>query len=254
MAVQCLTPPGWPRRVRIATTTRVGGVSRDPWRGYNLADHVGDDPAAVQANRRLLASAMPEDVTVHWLAQEHGTRVVAATTDSATPPVADGCWTRQPGIACAVLTADCLPILLCSGDGGAVAAVHAGWRGLVAGVVEAAVRAMDFDPVGAHAWLGPAIGSTAFEVGGDVRDVFFDAARVAGRNVQLDADCFRPGPRPGHFLADITGLARLRLAALGLTRVQVDGRCTVSAPDTFFSFRRDGQTGRMASLVFIDDA
>lgn len=252
MTVRCFTPEAWPARVRIATTTRDGGVSRDPFASLNLGDHVGDEPDAVQANRQRLAAALPQGVTVSWLAQEHGTRVVPATAPTAGTPVADACWTRQPGLACAVLTADCLPVLLCSGDGCVVAAVHAGWRGLVAGVIEATVRALDVDPAGLHAWLGPAIGPAAFEVGAEVREAFVHAARAAGRDMQLDAGCFRPGPRRAPYLADIAALARVRLGALGVTRIQADGRCTVSEPGDFYSFRRDGRTGRMASLVYID--
>lgn len=254
MAVHSFQPSGWPRRVRIVTTTRDGGVSREPWFSFNLGDHVGDDAAAVQANRQQLVSALPTGVMVHWLAQEHGTRIVAASPDPVTPPTADGCWTSEPRLACAVLTADCLPVLLCSDDGQTVAAVHAGWRGLVAGVIEAAVQAFPAPPAALHAWLGPAIGPTAFEVGPEVRTAFLDAALKEGRDVEHEAGCFVAAAQPGHYLADLGGLARRRLAALGVSSVQADDRCTVGQPGRFFSFRRDGQTGRMAFLVFIDDA
>ncbi|MEE4107818.1 MAG: peptidoglycan editing factor PgeF [Halieaceae bacterium] len=252
MTVHCFTPEAWPARVRIATTTRDGGVSRDAFAGLNLGDHVGDDPDAVRANRQRLAGALPGKVIVTWLAQEHGTRVVPARATAARVPVADACWTRQPGLACAVLTADCLPVLLCSADGRSVAAAHAGWRGLVAGVIEGTVSALDGDPQDLHVWLGPAIGPAAFEVGAEIRAAFLHAARAAGRDQQLEEACFQPASRPGHYLADIVGLARVRLGALGVTRIQADGRCTVSEPGLFYSFRRDGQTGRMASLVYID--
>ena len=256
MAVHCFTPDGWPAGVRVATTTRAGGVSREAFASLNLGDHVGDEPDAVRVNRQRLAQALPGDVSVNWLAQEHGTQVVkaSATAAAATTPVADACWTDRPRLACAVLTADCLPVLLCSGDGRTVAAVHAGWRGLVAGVIEATVRAVASDPRDLHVWLGPAIGPAAFEVGAEVREAFIRAAHAAGRDRQADAACFQPGLRPDRYLADIVALARVRLGALGVSRIQTDSRCTVSEPDAFYSFRRDGRTGRMASLVYIDPA
>lgn len=254
MAVACFTPADWPERVRIATTTRSGGASRDPFGSFNLGDHVGDDAQAVAANRRSLRRALPRGVTVQWLSQEHGTRIVTASPSPDLAPVADGCWTQQPRLACAVLTADCLPVLLCCGDGRRVAAVHAGWRGLCAGVIEAAVRTLDARPADIHAWLGPAIGAEAFEVGAPVRSAFLEAAARAGRDQGSEARCFRPAGRVDHYFADLAGLACLRLGASGVTRVQIDGRCTFNEGETFFSYRRDGQTGRMASLIFIDGA
>lgn len=234
------------------STRRDGGCSAAPYASFNLAAHVGDDPSAVQANRTRLAGMLPPACSVQWLTQVHGTGVVEAGQGTAVPE-ADACWTRSPGRACAVLTADCLPVLLCSVDGDVVAAAHAGWRGLLGGVLERTVAAMGVAPGGLLAWLGPAIGPGAFEVGGEVRAQFLAAARAADA---ADTDAgFVPSPvRPGHYLADLHALARLRLAAAGVHRVWGDNDCTYDAGDRYFSYRRDRVTGRMASLILLRPA
>ncbi len=227
----------------------MGGYSGPPFESFNLGCHVGDDKNVVAANRKLLADALPGAAAVSWLSQVHGTTVVEA--GQAGPlPLADAQWSRTPGAVCAVMTADCLPVLLCSVDGDVVAAAHAGWRGLLAGVLETTVAAMNTRPQRLLAWLGPAIGPTVFEVGEEVRDGFLAAALPS--EVALIAACFVPvANRPGHYLADLYALARARLNRLGLTRVFGGDLCTYSDSERFFSYRRDGQTGRMASLILL---
>ena len=201
------------------------------------------------ANRDLLASALPGGVEFSWLTQVHGTGVIEAG-QGGPYPAADAQWSRSPGAVCAVLTADCLPVLLCSASGDVVAAAHAGWRGLLAGVLEATVGAMNTNPNEVLAWLGPAIGPAAFEVGPEVREAFLASATPA--EVAATAACFVPNPgRPGHCFADLYALARIRLSALGVTRIFGGGLCTYSDCERFYSYRRDGQTGRMASLILL---
>jgi hypothetical protein len=242
--------PDWPAPASVFAlcTTREGGVSLPPYDSFNIAHHVGDDPAAVTANRSLLAADLPPGNRVQWLEQVHGVQVVQAAGDEGDAcPVADAAWTTVPGAACTVMTADCLPVLFCSSDGTRVAAAHAGWRGLLAGVLEATVQAMGVDAGRLMAWLGPAIGPGAFEIGPEVREAFLSAAD----GDPLVAACFASSGRPGHYLADLYGLARHRLAALGITQVYGGNFCTFSERERFYSYRRDGQTGRMASLVMI---
>lgn len=249
MAVE--TPcTGFPDNVLALTTTRDGGVSSGPWRNLNLASHVGDSPLAVAGNRRILHATLPGGSRVAWLNQVHGTRVVDAG-DGGDGLEADASICRQPGVACAVLTADCLPILLCDRAGSVIAAAHAGWRGLASGVIDATVASMDREPSDLMAWLGPCIGPEAFEVGPDVLEAF--CAGSAPPQAAAIRACFRPSARDGHFLADLHALARRRLASLGVAHIAADSRCTASSPITFFSYRRDGMTGRMASMVLITD-
>ena len=243
--------PDWdaPAAVLALCTTRRGGCSAAPYESLNLGAHVGDDPAAVAANRARLAARLPAGAALSWLDQVHGTGVVEAQVRGR-PAVADAQWSRAPGVACAVLTADCLPVLFCGAGGDVVAAAHAGWRGLQAGVLEATVAAMGTDPGRVLAWLGPAIGPEAFEVGPEVREAFQRAAEGA-QGAAIDA-CFSASPdRQGHWFADLYELARLRLAAVGVTRVSGGGWCTHGDRGRFFSHRRDGPTGRMASLVLL---
>ncbi|MEQ8516418.1 MAG: peptidoglycan editing factor PgeF [Chromatocurvus sp.] len=239
---------GFPRNITALTTTRDGGISLAAWRSFNLASHVGDLTGAVAGNRRILQATLPPGARIAWLRQVHGTTVVdAAAGDGAR---ADASVCHRPGVACAVLTADCLPVLLCDRDGSVVAAAHAGWRGLASGVLESTVAAMRRTPSQVTAWLGPCIGSTAFEVGPEVRDAF--CAGVAAGHVAAVQACFKPSTRAGHFLADLQALARQRLAALGVVHITADSRCTVSSAETFFSYRRDGETGRMVSLILVN--
>lgn len=236
----CLVPD-WPvpARVRALITTRAGGTSVGPYASLNLADHVGDDPAAVRANRARLRALLPAEPV--WLEQVHGTDVLCVETGGARR--ADAAVSRTPGTVCAVLTADCLPVLLADRAGTVVAAAHAGWRGLCAGVLERTVAAMDTDPGQLLAWLGPAIGPEAFQVGDEVRAAFLavDAAAAAA---------FRPDG-PGKWRADLYALARQRLARAGVQARYGGGLCTFSDPGRFFSYRRDGTTGRMASLIWL---
>ena len=236
--------PDWPAppRVRAGFTTRLGGVSAPPYHALNLGDHVGDDPAAVDENRRRLTEALALPAVPRWLNQVHGCRVVSAGEVTAGCE-ADASFTRVPGVVCAVLTADCLPLLLCDREGEGVAAVHAGWRGLADGVVEAAVRRLGLPPERLLAWLGPAIGPERFEVGDEVYRRFVQAhpeARAAFR------------PAAGRWLADIYTLARLRLRHCGVEAVFGGDRCTFTEHELFFSYRRDGVTGRMAAVIWLE--
>ena len=246
--------PDWPAPARVLalSTRRDGGCSAAPYDSFNLAAHVGDDPVAVQANRDRLARLLPGGCSVQWLTQVHGTRVIEAGEEGVEPE-ADACWTRTPGRACAVLTADCLPVLVCSVDAEVVAAAHAGWRGLLGGVLERTIAAMGIAPDRLLAWLGPAIGPGAFEVGAEVREQFLAAAPAADA-AATDAGFIPNVARPGHYFADLYALARLRLAAAGVRRVWGGNDCTYSAGDRYFSYRRDGVTGRMASLILLRPA
>jgi YfiH family protein len=239
--IQCIRPD-WPQppAVRACSTTRAGGVSRGPWSGLNLGDHVDDDPAAVAENRARLAAHLGLPREPQWLEQVHGTRV---RMPGAAGTCADACVEDRPGRVCVVLTADCLPVLLCNVAGTRVAAAHAGWRGLLAGVLEQTVAAFDDRPGRVMAWLGPAIGPDAFEVGDEVRAAF--VAEDAAAQARFRAH------GAGHWLADLYGLARDRLARVGVSRVSGGGLCTFSTAERFFSYRRDGITGRMASLIWL---
>ena len=245
--------PDWPApaRVRATMTTRDGGVSVGPWRGsagggMNLGLGSGDDLDAVHANRALLERDLPSRPA--WLKQVHGIRVVEASAVPHDGVDADASFTRVPGRVCAVLVADCLPVLMTDRDGSIVAAAHAGWRGLLDGVLEATVAASGLDAERTMAWIGPAIGPQRFEVGDDVRDAFVERASDTASAVSA---AFRPRG-PGKWLADLPRLARLRLAACGVRDVHASGLCTASDVARFYSYRRDGVTGRMAALIWID--
>lgn len=243
--------PDWPAPANVLalSTTRQGGHSAATFTSFNLGHHVGDSAAAVTANRGILNAALPAGTNIQWLSQVHGTRVVVAGQDSGYPQ-ADAVWSRYTHRACAVLTADCLPVLFCSTSGDRVAAAHAGWRGLLDGVLEATVAAMDVNPDQILAWLGPAIGPQAFEVGREVREQYLMAAPATDK--PLVEACFLPNEaRPGHYFADLYALARLRLQAAGVSALFGGGYCTFSDSERFFSYRRDGQTGRMASLILM---
>ena len=235
--------PDWPApaNVRALVTTRAGGVSAGPYASLNLATHVGDDPAAVAENRRRLRTRLPAEP--RWLTQVHGTRVVDAA--GAAPGVeADAAFARARRTVCAVQTADCLPLLLCDANGSVVAVAHAGWRGLAGGVIEATVRAMDVPPGQILAWLGPAIGPQAFEVGPEVREVYLAHAPEAAAAFVAREN--------GKWLADLYRLAGQRLNAAGVACVFGGGFCTYREAAHFYSFRRDKATGRMAALIWME--
>jgi YfiH family protein len=236
--------PEWPApaNVRALQTLRSGGFSPPPWNTFNLGDHVGDAVEHVAANRAALRRLLPREP--FWLQQVHGIIVVDATAISRNPVTADAAFTRATGHVCAVVTADCLPILLCDRTGSVVAAVHAGWRGLLAGIIEQAVSQMAVPASTLLAWLGPAIGPAAFEVGDEVRRAFLRESAVESAFVELGR---------GKWLADIYQLARQRLNALGVVDISGGDACTVSEPERYFSYRRDGLTGRMSSLIWLAD-
>lgn len=237
--------PDWPApaNVKALCTSRVGGVSQGAFASLNLATHVGDDVAAVTQNRLLLKqqAALPDEPV--WLNQVHGTDVLELENWQGGVTDADASCTQSAGKVCVVMTADCLPVLFCDQQGQQVAAAHAGWRGLCNGVLEQTLQHFQ-KPGEVMVWLGPAIGPAAFEVGAEVRQAFVQQDAAANR-------AFVPTGQ-GKYLADIYLLARQRLAAAGVTQIYGGNYCTVSTPEQFFSYRRDGQTGRMASLIWFN--
>lgn len=235
--------PDWPapQTVRACITTRSQGDSAEPFASFNLAEHVGDSPAQVQRNRQYLAETLQCQPT--WLNQVHGASVVAA--DAAQLHTADASVTAEIGLACCVMSADCLPVLFADQAASCVAAAHAGWRGLAAGVLENTVATMQVAPQQIMAWLGPAIGAAVFEVGDEVREAFVQQHSVA-------AQAFVPSKHSGRWMADIYQLARIRLAACGVQAVYGGGLCTMTDP-RFYSYRRQPVTGRFASLVWLTE-
>ncbi|HEX5337680.1 MAG TPA: peptidoglycan editing factor PgeF [Gallionella sp.] len=236
--------PKWPAppNVRAFQTTREGGVSASPYDTLNLGDHVEDNPLSVERNRQLLGKLLPGEPV--WLEQVHGTTVANADHASCKPR-ADACIARKRGAVCVVMTADCLPVLLCDMAGTVVGAVHAGWKGLAAGVIEATVQEMGVAPQQLMAWMGPAISQKVFEVGGEVRDAFVATQPQA-------SSAFIPGQAQGQWFADIYALARLRMTALGITQISGGEYCTYRQWAKFFSFRRDGKTGRMGTFIWME--
>jgi hypothetical protein len=234
--------PDWPapQRVRALVTTRNGGVSRGPYGSLNIGSRVGDDAHAVGENRALIRAVLPSEPK--WLQQVHGIEVVQADRAEG-ETTADAAFTREAGVVCAVQVADCLPVLLCDREGSTVAAAHAGWRGLSAGVLEQTVAALGCPPADLIAWLGPAIGPLKFEVGADV----FETFTIADPAASLDFEQLREGK----WLANLYALARRRLSRAGVTAVFGGGLCTVSDPARFFSHRRDGLTGRQGAFIWI---
>ena len=240
-----LIEPDWsvPANVRAVSGTRTGGSSEVPWDSLNLGLHVGDDPQCVAANRRAFAAAADLPAEPVWLEQVHGTDVLLLDQNSVragTPPVADAAWTREPGVVCCVMTADCLPVLLCNADGSAVAVAHAGWRGLAGGVIEATVAAMGGARV---AWLGPAISAAAFEVGDEVREAFLANDRGAATAFVAN--------EAGRWQADLYRLAERALGRAGVKYVSGGEFCTHGEPERFFSHRRVAPCGRMATLIWL---
>ncbi len=236
--------PAWaaPDRVRAFSSTRNGGVSQGAWRSFNLGAGCGDDPAAVAENRRHLSLGLPSEP--RWLQQVHGKRLVHL--DDWLPGIeADAAWTDRPGQVCAILSADCLPVLLADKHGRWVAAIHAGWRGLADGILEHVVHAMPAEARDLLAWIGPAIGPESYEVDATVRDAMLQLGDSL-------ADCFQP-TRCGHWLADLKTIAMRRLRDAGVVDVVDAKLCTAANPQRFFSHRRDqGRSGRQVSLIWID--
>jgi YfiH family protein len=242
--------PDWPApaEVRALSTLRTGGASGPPYASLNLGGHVDDDTTAVERNRRALRDAARLPAEPVWLEQVHG--ICAKDLDSPGPAgPADAAVTRHPGRVCAILTADCLPVLLTNDAGDRVGAAHAGWRGLAAGVIEATVNALGGPPGELLAWLGPAIGARYFEVGAEVREEFLRRAS-AGDTAAVDA-AFMPNAR-GRHTADLYALARGRLRRIGVERIYGGGECTYTDAARYYSHRRDGRTGRQATLIWLE--
>lgn len=237
--------PDWPApsRVRALSTTRMGGFSLPPYDSLNLGDHVDDQPQTVLDNRAQLEQQMGLPSSPHWLEQVHGCDVIEVSVDHS--QIADASISRLPGKVAAIMTADCLPLLLCDKQGSCVAAAHAGWRGLLDGVIEATLDKMALPSTEILAWMGPAIGPTAFEVGDEVVDAFTQRDATSAAHFKES--------RPGHKWANIYGLARQRLTAKGVVFIGGGQCCTVSDSARFFSYRRDGVTGRMATLIWLDE-
>lgn len=240
--LQWLVPDWTPHpRVRACITTRHGDRSPAPWHGFNLGLNSGDDPQRVAANRAALAQALALPHPPHWLEQVHGVELAEA---GSALQRADGVWSGEAGRACVVLTADCLPVLLARCDGRAVAAVHAGWKGLNAGILERAVQQLAPGGEPVSAWLGPAISQPCYQVGDDLREAFLNVDRAA-------ADAFAADAEPGRWRLDLFALARRRLLAAGVAEVSGGNWCTATRRDLFYSYRFEGQTGRFASLVWL---
>ncbi len=235
--------PNWPAPPNVIAlqTTRTGGLSQSPYDSLNFGDHVGDDNIMVVRNRQLLNAYVPSEPV--WLKQIHST-IAVNVADTLCLPEADAAYSTRKNAVCAVMTADCLPILLCDEAGTAVAAIHAGWRGLLDGVIESTLKALVIDPQHLLVWLGPAIGPNAFEVGLDVYEGFIEQD-------SRSKNAFAAQSTPNKWLGDIYQLARLRLQNLRVSRIYGGDYCTYTEKERFFSYRRDGNTGRMATLIWI---
>jgi hypothetical protein len=236
--------PEWPapRNIRALSTTRKGGVSTGAYASLNLGEHVGDNPKAVSSNRARVQTRLGH-ATPRWLNQVHGVHV--ATDEGSMPGPADAAVSLRHDTACVIMTADCLPLIFCDRQGTRVAAAHAGWRGLSTGVLEETLTAMDVSPKDVLAWMGPAIGPKAYEVGEEVRQVFVAHSAEAKR-------AFMPGKVAGKWWCDLYMLARQRLEAAGVESIHGGGFCTFTDRERFFSFRRDGECGRMATLIWVE--
>jgi YfiH family protein len=236
--------PNWnaPKNVKAFATTRTGGFSQAPYQGLNLGMHVGDNPSVVERNRQSVIEQLSMPSAPVWLNQTHSIDVINLINWSAETVDADGSFTQLPNVVCGVMTADCLPVLLCNRAGTQVAAVHAGWRGLANGILEQALTQFDGDVL---AWLGPAIGPRAFEVGADVVQAFcdFDASAI---------EAFTPNNLEGKWLANIYQLATQRLNHAGVTQITSSNLCTFDDSDSFYSYRRDGVTGRQATFIWFE--
>lgn len=251
-----------PENVRCLVTTRRGGASEGPFSAFNLALHVGDAPVRVQANRARLQELIGGR-DCQWIRQVHDTGVLVPEESAARrgrpsgspqpPPEADALYTRRPGLACVVLTADCLPVAFCDRAGREIAVAHAGWRGLCAGVLENTLARFQAPRSEILAWLGPAIGPCHFEVGGEVREAFLAPAHNPAPAESIEA-AFQPGPVPGKWMANLYTLARARLEAAGVTGIFGGGRCTYCEDELFYSYRRNPLTGRFATVIYRNDS
>ncbi len=255
LPAKALISPNWPapENVKALQSTRLGGVSHDPFNDLNLGDHVNDDPAKVLKNRHLLTEHLPN--TPLWLKQIHSTKVLSASAilSFSNQPEADASFSQQANEVCTVMTADCLPVLFCNKSGTQVAAAHAGWRGLADGILEKTLQTFDDDPADILAWFGPAIGPSAFEVGDEVRQLFCDhLSQAQSAFMPSPNSFFNPPFNQDKWLADIYKLARQRLECLGLTAIYGGEFCTYTDNQRFFSYRRDGLTGRMASCIWLE--
>jgi YfiH family protein len=233
--------PDWPAPANIhaASTLRTGGVSQGIYASLNLAAHVSDDADRVRQNRQIIREMLNLPAEPVWLDQIHSNCAVKAGKTTSLQQ-ADASYTNETGVVCAVMTADCLPLLVCSKDGAQVAAIHAGWRGLLAGVISNTILAMQQQNL--LVWLGPAIGPDCFEVGAEVRDAFLEKSAAFNAAFKKQSS--------GKWLADIYQMARIELAALGIANVYGGTNCTVTEHERFYSYRRDTQTGRMATLIW----
>tara|TARA_R100000306_G_scaffold62535_1_gene72598 strand:+ start:292276 stop:293097 length:822 start_codon:yes stop_codon:yes gene_type:complete len=249
----CWLTPQWPApdSVCALVTSRQGGVSVGPYCGLNLGTHVDDDPAHVSANRDLLAEQLPPGLRLGWMKQVHGTRVIDAAGIAEEIPEADAAWVSAPGAAALVMTADCLPVFFADQQGSVAAVAHAGWRGLLDGILENTVASLPVNPGNLLAWLGPAIAACHFEVGDEVRKAFLARAESATQRSEISGSFTRSPQQADKWMMDIYQVARIRLGAVGVKAVHGGGLCTVCDDDHFFSYRRDGVTGRMASVIYI---
>lgn len=250
-----LWPKGWIKAdwsvsdsVIALVTTRQGGCSHAPYNSLNLGLHVGDDPQAVACNRARLKQALPDGVVLQWLEQVHGTAVVDAGSDGVVRR-GDAVFCERAGVGGVIMTADCLPVFFATQDGQQLALAHAGWRGLLEGVLENTVSRFTAAPDRLHVWFGPAIGPCHFEVGEEVRSLFLARASHEQDRQRIAEVGFYPAATPGKYLADLYTLARLRLERAGVGAISGGGQCTVCNQSDFFSYRRDGVTGRFASLI-----
>ena len=243
--------PDWPTpaNVRAVVTTRLGGISKPPYSGFNLAGHVGDDDHAVHHNRKLLADDIGGSTEFQWVRQVHGSDVLVLDNGLVDESrEADAIYTRSDNLACGVLTADCLSVFFCDEAGDEIAVAHAGWRGLAGGVLQNTLAQFDADPGTILAWLGPVIGPCHFEVGADVRDAFLDLDLDEIHN-QEDI-LFQEGDARGKWMADLFAIAKIILASQGIKQIHGEPLCTYCEFDRFFSYRRDGETGRFASIIW----
>lgn len=234
--------PDWPAPsgIHAATTLRTGGVSLPPYQSLNPAAHVGDNIDSINKNRQRISDMLHLPTDPLWLEQIHSNQVIEVNANSMSGQIADAAYTKDSGVVCAVMTADCLPLLVCSSDAKTIAAIHAGWRGLLSGIIGNTLAAMNCDNY--WVWLGPAIGPNCFEVGPEVREAFIQKSAEF-------SNAFR-SQKNGKWLADIYQLAKIELTGLGVTAIYGGNFCTVTDSQRFYSYRRDQQTGRMATLIW----